>query len=258
MILRDKKIEIILWNLVVFLLAGVLGIFVLTWPNLNQPLFPLLSGLFGMSMLVVSLSNKVKVPEQKITEEIKLGKSESVQTITSATLSGSLVSFFPGLGPAQAAIIGSEVMRKISNYGFLVLVGGINTVNMAISLITLHALDKARNGSVLAVRELLGQINLETMILLLGVALFAAGLATFLTMGITRVFVKIINRINYQLISGFIIVFITALVLYFSSFTGLLILFVATMIGIIPNVMEIKRNHLMGCLLLPVILFFLL
>ena len=44
--------------LAAFLLAGGLGLLVFSIPNLNQPLFPLLSGLFGFSLLVVSLSQK--------------------------------------------------------------------------------------------------------------------------------------------------------------------------------------------------------
>ena len=60
------------------------------------------------------------------------------------------------------------------------------------------------------------------------------------------------------MLSIIIIAFITVLVFYFSSFTGFFILLIATMIGIIPNVTNVKRNHLMGSLLLPVILFFLL
>jgi len=56
MILIEKKIDGKFWAFVVFSMAGILGILVLTMPNLKQPLFPLLSGLFGVSMLIVSLS----------------------------------------------------------------------------------------------------------------------------------------------------------------------------------------------------------
>ena len=48
------------------------------------------------------------------------------------------------------------------------------------------------------------------------------------------------------------------MVFYFSSFIGLYILIISTCIGIIPNVVNVKRSHSMGVLLLPVILFFIL
>jgi len=49
----EKGIDKKFWALAVFLMAGILGIIDLTMPNLKQPLFPMLSGLFGVSMLVV-------------------------------------------------------------------------------------------------------------------------------------------------------------------------------------------------------------
>ena len=64
LIIREVKSKF--WALIVFLLSGVLGIAVLTMPHLDQPLFPMLSGLFGVSILVVSLMEKTRIPEQRI------------------------------------------------------------------------------------------------------------------------------------------------------------------------------------------------
>ncbi|MFH0868235.1 MAG: tripartite tricarboxylate transporter permease [Candidatus Woesearchaeota archaeon] len=258
MILIEKGLDKKFWAFSVFLMAGVLGIIVLTMPNLKQPLFPLLSGLFGISMLIVSLSNKVEIPKQYITESIKIPKFENIRALIAGTFSGSFVSFFPGLGPAQAAILGSSIMGKLSNYSFLILIGSINTVNMAVSLVSLYTINKARNGAVLAIRELLTSIDLNTLMLFLSASLFVAGIATFLALILTRVFVKLVEKVNYSMLCIFVILLITILVFYFSSWLGLLILIVATGIGIIPNIINVKRSHSMGCLMLPVILFFVL
>ncbi|MBS3130923.1 tripartite tricarboxylate transporter permease [Candidatus Woesearchaeota archaeon] len=258
MILGERSNEARLYAAVVFLLSGILGAFVFNFPNLNQPLFPLLSGLFGISMLIVSLSDNAQIPKQYITDEIRLGKWQSFKALLSATFSGSLVSFFPGLGPAQAAIIGSNTMGKTNNYTFLVLVGGINTVNMLVSLVSLYTIDKARNGAVLAMQQIIDKVDFNMLILFIGTSLFAAGIATFLTLYISRVFSNVISHVNYKVLTLSIITFIVALTFYFSSFMGLLILITSTAIGIIPNVVNVKRSHAMGCLILPVILFFLL
>jgi len=258
MILIEKGMNGKFWSFFVFLAAGILGIIVLTMPNLNQPLFPLLSGLFGLSMLVVSLFNKVEIPKQRITDTIKLGKLENARALAAGTLSGSFVSFFPGLGPAQAAIIGSQIMGKLNTYAFLILIGSINTVNMAVSLVSLHTINKARNGAVLAIRELLTTIDLNLLILFLAAALLAGGIATFLALFLSRFFIKIIEKVNYSILCISVITLITILVFYFSSWLGLLILLIATAIGIVPNIVNVKRSHAMGSLMLPVILFFIL
>ena len=255
MVLKDKNK---LWNLIVFLLSGVLGLIVLSMPNLPNPLFPLLSGLFGLSMLVVSLMDKVNIPEQKISDTINLPKSEYAQAIGAGTLAGTLTSFFPGLGPAQGAVLASQITRKLSEHGFMVLIGGINTVNFVLSLVTLLTLEKARNGAVIVVSQMLEAFDYRLLILFVGVALVVGGLATSLALNITKVFSRLIVKVNYKALVISIIMLITTLAFYFSGWLGLLILFTATMIGIIPGELGVSRNHAMGCLILPVILYFVL
>lgn len=258
MILIEKGLDKKFWAFTVFLMAGILGIMDLTMPNLKQPLFPMLSGLFGISMLIVSLTKKVEIPKQRITDTIRIPKFENIRALIAGTFSGSFVSFFPGLGPAQAAILGSNIMGRLSTYSFLILIGSINTVNMAVSLVSLYTINKARNGAVLAIRELLTTIDLNTLIIFLAAILFAGGIATFLALFLARFFIKIVEKVNYQYLGLSVILLITTLVFYFSSWMGLLILAISTAIGIIPNIVNVKRSHSMGCLMLPVILFFVL
>ena len=258
MIFIEKSLNGKFWAFTVFLMAGILGLIDLTMPNLNQPLFPMLSGLFGVSMLIVSLSNKVEIPKQRITDTIKIPKFENIRALVAGTFSGSFVSFFPGLGPAQAAILGSQLMGKLSTYSFLILIGSINTVNMAVSLVSLYTINKARNGAVLAIRELLTTIDLNTLIIFLATILFAGGIAAFLALYLAKFFIKLVEKVNYSYLAISVIILITILVFYFSSWLGLLILAVATAIGIVPNIVNVKRSHSMGCLMLPVILFFIL
>ena len=258
MILIEKGMDKKFWAFVVFLISGILGILALTMPNLKQPLFPLLSGLFGLSMLIVSLSQKVEIPKQRITENIILPKFQSIRSILAGTFSGSIVSFFPGMGPAQAAVIGSNIFGSLGTYAFLILIGSIGTVDMVISMVTFYTLDRARNGAIFAIQELLDKIDLSTLILFIATALIAAGLATFLVLYLARVFAKLIEKVNYSFLCISVILLVTSLVFYFSSWLGLSILIISTAIGIIPNIVDVKRSHSMGCLMLPVILFFIL
>ena len=258
MILKEKGISGVLRGGFVFFISGVLGIIVLSIPNLEQPLFPMLSGLFGISMLLISLSDNVKIPKQSITEMIKIDKKELAKTIAAGTFSGSLTALFPGLGAAQAAILGSQLTGKVGEYAFIIMVGGINTVNFTFSLVTLYTLQKARNGAVVAVLEILKSIDFPGLVVFLCVALIVGGIATFLTLRITRVFAKFITKINYPSLCLCVIGFICLLVLYFSSWLGLLILIISTFIGMLATLLNVKKSHAMGCLLLPVILYFIL
>lgn len=255
MILRDKKR---LWALIMFLMSGILGIIVLSMPNLGNPLFSMLSGLFGVSMLVVSLADKVNIPPQTIKETLKIEKRTIVSSVSAGAFAGMLTSFFPGLGPAQGAIIASQLVRKMTDFGFMIIVGGINTVNMVLSLVTLYTIEKARNGAVLVIAQIAEVIDFNLLVILLSAALIAGGIATFLALNITKIFSRLIQKVNYQILVLSIIFLITALTIYFSGILGLLVLFVSTCIGIIPAKVGVGRNHQMGCLILPVILYFVL
>jgi putative membrane protein len=258
MVLKENGLDKKLWAMIVFFLSGVLGMIVLEIPNLEQPLFGMLSGLFGVSILIISLFQKTKIPEQRITEMIKMKKRDVLKVIGVGTFSGSLTALFPGLGAAQAAIIGSQLIRKIEEYSFIILVGGINTVNFVFSLATLFALGKARNGAVLAVLEILKEIDLNGIIVFLCAALITGGIATFLALLFTRIFARFITKVNYQILCICVIFLIVCLVFYFSSWLGIFVLVVSTFIGMIPSFTGVKKSSAMGCLLLPVILFFIL
>lgn len=256
MILIEKKIKKITWSLIIFFLSGILGIIVLTLPNLKQPLFPMLSGLFGISTLIISLNQKVSLPKQQITESIKV--DNKIKSISAAVFSGSLTGLFPGLGAAQAAIIAMQLVGNIGMHAFMVLIGGINTVNFLFSLVTFYTLQKARNGAIVAVMEIIKSISISELIALVAASLVTGSIATYLALKISKIFSKLINKINYNKLIISIILLITILVIIFSSWLGLLILITSTAIGIIAPSLGIKRTHSMGCLLLPVILFFIM
>lgn len=254
MILREENMNKRFWALIVVSLSGILGLIVFNVPNLKDPLLPMLSGLFGISVLLLSLTQKTILPIQRTTEMVKVKVKDTIKALGSGIFSGSLVSIFPGLGPAQAAVVAGQIAGKIDVFSYLILVGGINTVSMIMSLITLFSIEKARNGSIIVVQQLLQSINVDALVLFLAVALIAGGIAAFLALYASKVFSSIMNKVNYSMISILIIAFISTMVLYFSGFVGVLILITATFIGLVPNIADVSRSNSMACLLIPIIL----
>ena len=255
LILKEKSNK--QWALIIFLLAGVLGIIVLTTNNLKNPLFPLLSGLFGTAALIISLNSDTKIPRQTVTDP-EVGLNEGMQAVSVSVVIGVLCSTLPGLGPSQAAIIGSQCIRKITVKGFLILVGGLSTVNMVASFITVYLIDKARNGAVITITQIVNEVTRDQFIMFIAASLVTAGIATILALKLTKVFSLGIAKVNYKKLCIGIIMLISILVIILSGFFGAVILIVATFLGMLPPFKNVGRNHLMGCLLLPIILFFLL
>ena len=189
----------------------------------------------------------------------KVGKVKTLKAILAGVFSGSLTGLFPGLGAAQASIIGLLIVgRSIGMHAFLILVGGINTVNFAFSMATFYALQKARNGAIVAVMDMVPVINYSELLVFIFSALVAGCIAAFLALSIGKVFSRIIGKLNYNALVIGIIVFVSSLVLLLTGWMGFLVLVVSTFIGMLPALLNVKRSHNMGCLLLPVILYFLI
>ena len=122
----------------------------------------------------------------------------------------------------------------------------------------ISTLQKARNGAVVAVLQIIESINLQQLIILLAVALITGAIAAFLALKISKVFAKYIVKINYRILCISIISLIAIISFIFGNFLGLLILTISTSVGLIAPLLNIKRSSAMGCLLLPVILYFVL
>ena len=258
MILKEASLNSKFWGFYVFFISGILGVIALSVPNFRQPLFPLLSGMFGISTLIISLNSKTELPKQHLTESARISIKNKLKAIFAAVFSGSLTAIFPALGPAQAAVIAMEFVGNIGTYAFMILIGGVNTVNFLFSLVTLYTIDKARNGAIVAASEIIGKINLIEFSSLILIALAAGGIAAILALNIAKIFSNMINKVNYGMMCTGIILLITTLSFVFSGFLGFLVLLISTAIGLMPPLLGVKRSHAMGCLLMPVIIYFIL
>ncbi|MGE0792751.1 MAG: tripartite tricarboxylate transporter permease, partial [Candidatus Woesearchaeota archaeon] len=212
-------------------------------------------GLFGISTLIISLQGNECVKEQKIENEIPLKFSDVEKTIPRATLVGILASFLPGFGSSHGAIVATTTMKKPEEKHYLLLTGGINTVNFTFSIMTLYILGKARNGAILAVGEIISKIKSQDILIFVSVLMIVGSLATFLGIFLSKKFAKFISKINYKKLVKSIIIFVTLIVLLLSGLQGILILITATSLGLLTNFYKGQKNMLLGCLIVPVIFY---
>jgi putative membrane protein len=255
MLLREK---LLLWALLIFLISGTLGLLVLNMPGLHDPLFPMLSGLFGVATLLISLNESQSIPEQKDQQDVELKPWVTVKALLSGQFSGFITAVMPGLGASTAAVLSLQVTRKLGDNGFMILMGSIGTVNFVLSISALWVMDKARNGSIIAVQQMIGSVGLHEVLVFLAAALISGSAAVFLVLTIGRFFSRMITRLPYNALCWGIICFMTALVMLLTGWLGLLVLLVSTAVGLIPAVTKVARTHTMACLLVPVILYFVL
>jgi len=238
-------------SIIVFMLAGTLGLISLNSRTENA-LFPLLTGFFGLSTLILSSQNKI--PQQEFTESTTIKPKEGIFSAVLGTISGFLTAMLPGLGSSTAATICSVIKKDSEPNGFLVMIGAISTVNFFLSIATLITINKARNGAILAITQTIQEPN---MLIMLSCALISGGLATLIAQPLTKKFLKIIEKVNYKKLIITLILFLIIMTFVLSSFEGLYILLIATTTGLYAIKKEIPRNTMMACIIVPVLSYFL-
>jgi putative membrane protein len=242
--------------LLIFLFAGILGYSSLNFALIKQPLFPLFTGFFGASLLTISIIQNVKLPKQKI-KAIKIKKKNILQALGLSVISSSIVSFLPGIGSSQAAVISSG-LKKIDEKTFLVLLGAINTMVMLLSFIALYSIDKPRTGIAVFLGRFLGIFSEQQLWLFLIIALVVGSLSVFITLALAKTLAKGIMKINYKKFCLIILSFLIILTPILSGWYSLIIFITAAAMGIVTSLIGVRKIHMMGCLILPVIIWYLI
>ncbi|MEM2916050.1 MAG: tripartite tricarboxylate transporter permease [Candidatus Woesearchaeota archaeon] len=240
--------------LIVFSLTGLLGFIVLKKMTLQQPLLPLLSGLFGASSLALSLFERTKIPVQ-IGRFARLDKKEGLKGIIGGLISGTLVTLFPGLGPGHAGTLATTIFRSTGRT-YLVLIGGLHTADFLASITTLVAIGKARNGAIATLEQLM-KVTAKDLWLFGITALIAGIIAAALALLCAKGFSEIVERINYPTLSLSVLVFLVILVALIAGWKAIIVLIVSSLIGLLAPWLKVSRAHAMGCLLVPTLTYYL-
>ena len=241
-----------------FVTSGLLGVFAFEREGLAtsplglepQVLLPLLSGIFGASSLLISLSARTEIALQR-ESEIHLSAAALAKAVFSGSLGGSVVAWIPGVSPSVAAIT-ARLGSAPSPEEFLISIAGVNTANALFSLVALYVIDRPRSGAAAAIQELmdLDQNDLMQMVIIVIMVAAASYLACIAA---ARLAGRAITRLNYRLLCLVVLVFLVAMSYAFTGLFGLFIFFLSTVVGLIAPVAGIHRTHAMGVLMLPLI-----
>ncbi|MFO8109686.1 MAG: tripartite tricarboxylate transporter permease [Thermoplasmata archaeon] len=268
----------------IFLLAGLFGVILLLSGNLynlfwapirltgvsptSAMFFPLFSGLFGTSNLLISLMDSVQIPEQEVENvSILLPRKNTIRGSITGTLAGALVGVLPGVTAASATAItnvglddGEEGQRE-----YIVSLSAVDTACALFTLVALFVIMKARSGAMNAVMQLNeGFLKpwgiwynppLLFVMLVFSVTLSAVA-AYILTIKLGKFFSTVHHKIDYTKLSVAIIVMIVVLTMLTTGPLGMAVLIIATCIGMIPPLIGSRRVHLMGCLILPIFIYY--
>lgn len=249
----------------VYFISGAFGIIVfeiVTTSPVALPstvLFPALSGLFGTATLIHSLRMIPAIPEQSISKP-RIDTRESLKSVSTGSIAGSVLGFFPGVTASHGTIFAMTARKNKENEQVILTLSSVNTAYAFFCLAALFIILRPRNGATIAISQLIvieswNKFFAPQDLLYLLIAVLIAGLISFfMTIWIGKWFAKAFQIIPYKPLIIAILIGVTAMVFLFCNLLGLLILGVATAIGLIAPSFGVRRSHAMGVLLLPIIL----
>jgi len=263
MVLGAKDCRAKGFALLCFFLSGTLGLVTVNTPLISRGaiLFPVFTGLFGVSTLLLSFGSTAKIPPQKRRiRDVPLGMALSGSL--KGIISGMVVGTLPAVGASEATTLSHQLSRisrksETSEREFLVSLGAVNTIVAVFSLISLYTISKARSGAAVAVQRLLPSFQMPELLVLVAVVLASAGISALLLLKSMHRMVDLMQRVDYRKATIGIIASLVMLVAWFTGAFGLLVLITSTAIGALPPLLGVKRTFSMGVLILPTILFYL-
>jgi len=247
-------------------LAGLLGIATLRGSLPLDPdivLFPLFSGLFGLPTLLLGLlAPRGRIPDQRL-EPLRALSRRDVRGALRGVAAGAVISWLPGLSGGAAATLASVgSRRRVGPSQFMVVLGSVSSSTGFLSVAVLFMIRRSRSGAAAAIRALVGDVGPwhdawsipVSLVLVLVSAVVATGVAAPLATRVAREVARRWSRSNPRLISAASVLAILGLLGITSGIAGLAVAGCATLLGLVPIALRVRRVHLMASLLIPVLL----
>jgi putative membrane protein len=256
----------LIWSSILFLFSGIMG-----WTALNSPLSSsvsllcLFSGLFGVSTMLFSLSQKSILPPQNRHHHLEID-GDIIRGIFAGGIAGSILGFLPGMGPAQGSLLAQELSGSSDTgserEGFLVAMSGVNVSDALFSLIAIYLIGNPRSGIAVYVNQLLQGLDFNHLLIMIFSSVTAVSISLVLCIKLGDWFSHSIEKINYEKLSWVVIIFMSFLVVLFGVMEHANLLFVmvtyvtSIALGLLPHYLDINKSNLMGVLIVPAIVVY--
>ncbi len=261
-----------------FALAGLLGLTALSLPVAREPLFPLLSGLFGVPAILFSFKRgEEKVEERKLgnrVEKMRSGKdgknaaffSVDKKLVFYSVLAGSASVLLPAVTPALVAGL-LFVFLEEDREKFLTASTAVVASKMVFDFAAIYSIGKARSGAAAIAKNALtasaagsasggSVIGLSNLLFLeaAGATAFFAALALLLVFG--RRFAKVFRKLERNAVSAITLIALAVGTFLVSGAGGLLVLASAGALGAAISLSNLRKSYGIGALVAPSLTYF--
>jgi putative membrane protein len=219
-------------------------------PLPGSVLAPLFAGLFGAPVLVEAYGGDGVPPQEGTGLALAPRAVGGLGTLGSAA--GAVVGYVPGVSAAVAATVAlTATPGRYGARGFVVTTSGVNTATAVFAVFALVALGQPRTGVLVAFERSGAPVAL-------GVPLVAVALAAVVAAPAVPLlgdrYLAAARRVDVRVVSVGTVALLGLVSWLFAGSLGVVVYGVATLVGLVPPALGVRRVHLMGVLLVPLAL----
>lgn len=248
-------------GLATFLLSGLLGLMLFYRSPMPvnvafQNFLPAFVGLFAVPWIIQNVRSQIEMPEQHITSTIDATPGLLLRGTLAGALGGLFAAFFPVVTGGIGGFIAGHATAQRDDRLFLISQGASKAVYYigGLLLFFVPQLHLTRGGMAWMLSSLWTSHTPRDYYIAVAAVVLTGALSFFLLLWMSRIAIRLVNRIHYRQISLGTLIVVLLVVVGMTGWSGLLVCAVATGIGLIPVLWGSRRTNCMGVLLLPVAL----
>ena len=262
-----SNIRDFLWSLLLFVLSGILGWIIFQTPIPSGiSLMCTFSGLFGISTILFSLNDSSTIPHQNPFYELNIDFNK-FKSIFAGGITGAILGFLPGFGPAQGTVIAQAASGTNDNddddtVNFLLATSGLNISDCLFSLIAIYIIGNPRSGIAVYMSYLISEMSINHLVIFIFASLLAVSVTLMINLKLGDSFSRLMGGVDYKKLSiGVILLQILILYLFIFYYKAPIIymtmaLITSVSLGMLPHYIGVGKSHLMGILIIPAIVIY--
>lgn len=255
-------------GLLTMVLSSLLGIVLLNTAFLPseggfQGMMPVFVGLFAIPMIVGNIVSRVAIPKQQFARTVDLTWGSALRGGGAGVLGGLFAAAFPAITGGIGGLLAGHATAQRDDRSFIVSQGASKVLYYVGGFLLFFLPGRGiwKGGMASMMGLVYSPTRPEEFFLMVGLIAVAGGAAFLLSLGLARVALSIVGRVEYRIIAWATLCFAFVIVgiPFVKGGIGALarayaVTLVAAAIGMIPAMWGARRLNCMAVLLVPLIL----
>ncbi len=249
----------ILAGYLTFFLAGLLGVItfsktLIPAQHAFQSLMAPLIGLFATSSIILNLISKYEIPEQNMPDTVDVKPREIVHGSLAGSVGGLFAAFIPAVTAGVGGYMSSHAFAQNGDKSFLVSMGASRVVYYvgAIALFFLPTLHLRRGALAMGINLFFTPETVQQFYMVDAAIALAGVISFFIVIYASKFLARYIPKVNPKTLNIVVLIILIILVYIMTSWQGLIIMSIATAIGLIPVLFNSRRSHCLAVILVPI------